>query len=74
MNVCNIANVLTQMRECRKPDQLMANSCDALISVDKSKDWATIEATIKESVPEVEIDTTVCVGKKRPGYKTFVDQ
>ena len=61
MNGFNGANVWTPMRECWKPDQHMADSCDAFITAIEKKDWSTVKSTIQEFVPEVEVDIADCL-------------
>ena len=57
----NGANVWTLMRECWKPDQHMADSCDAFITSIEAKDWASVKSTIMEFVPSVEVDIADCL-------------
>ena len=71
MNGFNGANVWTQLRECWIPDQKMADSCDAFIASVEKKDWKTVEATIKQFVPEVEVDIEPC--KDNDKYKPVMD-
>ena len=70
----NGADVRTLMGECWKPDQHMADSCDAFIAAIEKKDWSTVGSTIKEFVPEVEVDITDCLDENKPQYKPVADQ
>ena len=72
MNGFNGANVWTPLRECWIADQHMADSCNSFISSIEKKDWATVESTIKEFVPEVEVDIEPC--KDDPKYRPVMDQ
>ena len=49
----------------------MADSCDAFIASVEKKDWKTVEATIKQFVPEVEVDIEPC--KDNDKYKPVMD-
>ena len=66
MNGFNGATVWTLLRECWIPDQHMADSCDSFIESIEKKDWSTVEKTIQEFVPEVEVDIKPC--KDDPKY------
>ena len=74
MNGFNGATVWTKLRECWIPDQHMADSCDSFIASVEKKDWKTVEATIKEFVPEVEVDIKPCLDQNKPEYKPVADQ
>ena len=74
MNGFNGATVWTLMRECWKPDQHMADSCDAFITAIEKKDWSTVKSTIQEFVPEVEVDISACLDQNAPEYKPVADQ
>ena len=71
MNGFNGANVWTLLRECWIPDQKMADSCDSFITSVEKKDWKTVESTIKQFVPEVEVDIEPC--KDSDKYKPVMD-
>ena len=72
MNGFNGATVWTLLRECWIADQHMADSCDSFIESIEKKDWSTVEKTIQEFVPEVEVDIKPC--KDDPKYQSVMDQ
>ena len=72
MNGFNGANVWTPLRECWIADQHMADSCNSFITSIEKKDWSTVESTIKEFIPEVEVDIEPC--KDDDKYKPVMDQ
>ena len=72
MNGFNGKDVRALLSECWIKDQHMADSCDSFISSIEKKDWATVEATIKQFVPEVEVDIEPCKDDQK--YRPVMDQ
>ena len=65
-------DVRTDINACFTPDQKLADNTNAFIAALEDKDWSTVVSTVKEFLPEVEADASVC--HHDPTYQNVDDQ